>query len=79
MVVQDLLYVDSPPGLQILHCLEASTQGGESLFSDALRAVHRLANSRPDHYAILKEFPVTYKYHNNVGLLTVVSFISGID
>ncbi|KAL8910453.1 MAG: hypothetical protein Q9171_004247 [Xanthocarpia ochracea] len=61
----DLLYVDNPPGLQILHCLEASTQGGESLFSDTLRVVLSLAQSRPDHYAILKKFPVTYKYHNN--------------
>ncbi|KAL8842718.1 MAG: hypothetical protein Q9170_000374 [Blastenia crenularia] len=61
----DLLYVDNPPGLQILHCLRASTQGGESLFSDALRAVTRIQHSRPDHYSILKGFPVTYKYHNN--------------
>ncbi|KAL8924155.1 MAG: hypothetical protein Q9172_002820 [Xanthocarpia lactea] len=61
----DLLYVDNPPGLQILHCLEASTQGGESLFSDTLRVVLSLAQSEPDHYAILEKFPVTYRYHNN--------------
>ncbi|KAL8995793.1 MAG: hypothetical protein Q9169_004551 [Polycauliona sp. 2 TL-2023] len=61
----DLLYVDNPPGLQILHCLEASTQGGESLFSDALRAVHEVASSRPDHFATLEKFPVTYHYRNN--------------
>ncbi|KAL8722628.1 MAG: hypothetical protein Q9225_000934 [Loekoesia sp. 1 TL-2023] len=61
----DLLYVENPPGLQILHCLKASTQGGESLFSDALRAVKRIQRSRSDHYEILQNFPVTYKYHNN--------------
>ncbi|KAI4177964.1 MAG: hypothetical protein LQ343_000048 [Gyalolechia ehrenbergii] len=61
----DLLYVDDPPGLQILHCLQASTQGGESLFSDALRAVTRIRKSRPDLYATLESFPVTYHYRNN--------------
>ncbi|KAI4155332.1 MAG: hypothetical protein L6R39_001254 [Caloplaca ligustica] len=61
----DLLYVDNPPGLQILHCLEASTRGGESLFGDALRAVKAIEQARPDLYEILKTFPVTYKYHNN--------------
>ncbi|KAI4224997.1 MAG: hypothetical protein L6R40_008401 [Gallowayella cf. fulva] len=61
----DLLYTDYPPGWQILHCLDASTQGGESLFSDALRAILQIKASRPDHYAILEEFPVTYKYRNN--------------
>ncbi|KAI4225361.1 MAG: hypothetical protein LQ349_007076 [Xanthoria aureola] len=61
----DLLYVDNPPGFQILHCLEASTQGGESLFSDALRAVDKVAKLRPEYYATLENFPVTYKYHNN--------------
>ncbi|KAL8918992.1 MAG: hypothetical protein Q9208_007042 [Pyrenodesmia sp. 3 TL-2023] len=61
----DLLYVDNPPALQILHCLEASTQGGESLFSDSLRAVQNIKRSRPDHFATLGTFPVTYKYRNN--------------
>lgn len=61
----DLLYLDDPPGLQILHCLQASTQGGESLFSDALRAVAQIQKSRPDLYTILERFPVTYHYRNN--------------
>ncbi|KAL8851395.1 MAG: hypothetical protein Q9221_003666 [Calogaya cf. arnoldii] len=61
----DLLYVENPPGLQILHCLEASTQGGESLFSDALRAIHAIAKRRPEHYSILERLPVTYTYRNN--------------
>ncbi|KAL8702533.1 MAG: hypothetical protein Q9201_004299 [Fulgogasparrea decipioides] len=61
----DLLYVENPPGLQILHCLKSSTRGGESLFSDALRAVKEIKEARPDHYSTLKVFPVTYKYHNN--------------
>ncbi|KAF5011196.1 hypothetical protein FDECE_2682 [Fusarium decemcellulare] len=35
---QDLLYLESPPAIQLLHCLENSCNGGESLFSDGLRA-----------------------------------------
>lgn len=35
---QDLLYLERPPAIQILHCLENSCAGGESLFSDGLRA-----------------------------------------
>ncbi|KAL8712429.1 MAG: hypothetical protein Q9220_003277 [cf. Caloplaca sp. 1 TL-2023] len=61
----DLLYVDNPPGLQILHCIQASARGGESLFSDALRAVRSIEASRPDQFSILQQFPVTYHYHNN--------------
>ncbi|KAL8948484.1 MAG: hypothetical protein Q9222_005343 [Ikaeria aurantiellina] len=61
----DLLYVDDPPGLQILHCMEASARGGESLFSDALRAVKSVETFRPDHFSLLTRFPVTYQYRNN--------------
>lgn len=35
---QDLLYLERPPAIQLLHCLENSCSGGESLFSDGLRA-----------------------------------------
>ncbi|QPC79288.1 hypothetical protein HYE68_010040 [Fusarium pseudograminearum] len=35
---QDLLYLESPPAIQLLHCMENSCEGGESLFSDGLFA-----------------------------------------
>ncbi|KAF5675625.1 tRNA-splicing endonuclease beta chain [Fusarium heterosporum] len=35
---QDLLYLESPPAIQLLHCMENSCNGGESLFSDGLHA-----------------------------------------
>lgn len=35
---QDLLYLESPPAIQLLHCMENSCNGGESLFSDGLFA-----------------------------------------
>ncbi|KAM4066574.1 taurine catabolism dioxygenase tauD, tfdA family protein [Hirsutella rhossiliensis] len=39
---QDLLYLDPPPMVQVLHCLDNSCDGGESLFSDGDRAAHLL-------------------------------------
>ncbi|CAH0040749.1 unnamed protein product [Clonostachys solani] len=34
---QDLLYLQPPPKIQVLHCMDNSCSGGESLFSDADR------------------------------------------
>ncbi|KAK2010912.1 TfdA family taurine catabolism dioxygenase TauD [Colletotrichum eremochloae] len=61
----DLLYLDSPPRIQLLHCLENSCSGGESIFSDAFHAVSRLRDARPDHYDALCAFPVPYHYSKN--------------
>lgn len=64
----DLLYMTNPPGFQLLHCLKNSAQGGESLFSDAFRAVRKL--SRKDFGVLcMTEIPYHYnqpdhKYYN---------------
>ncbi len=61
----DLLYMQNPPGLQLLHCLKATCSGGNSLFSDSFRAVARLEeDDSPAHYDALLRFPVTYHYRN---------------
>ena len=58
----DLLYMANPPGLQILHSIKASRQGGESLFSDGFRALSKMDSNqlRPLFY-----YPVTYRYKND--------------
>ncbi|MCJ1388026.1 hypothetical protein MMC18_000870 [Xylographa bjoerkii] len=61
----DLLYMASPPGLQILHTMTASTQGGESLFSDGLNACYRMSKEAPENLASLYNFQVTYRYKND--------------
>ncbi|KAK2057004.1 TfdA family taurine catabolism dioxygenase TauD [Colletotrichum caudatum] len=61
----DMLYLDSPPRVQLLHCLENSCSGGESIFSDTLHATSRLRAARPDHYDALCAFPVPYHYAKN--------------
>ena len=33
----DILYYEAPPGIQLLHCIKQSTQGGENIFADAFQ------------------------------------------
>jgi hypothetical protein len=63
---QDLLYLESPPQIQILHCLENSCTGGESLFSDGDR-IGRLLTLFPKSRAVanLLTQPVEYGYNAN--------------
>lgn len=55
-------YMENPPGLQLLHCIKAAGQGGESIFSDALQAAEVLKTASPEAFNDLATFPVTYHY-----------------
>ncbi|TQS34886.1 hypothetical protein Golomagni_04712 [Golovinomyces magnicellulatus] len=59
---QDLLYMENPPGIQILHCLKNSCKGGHSLFSDAFRAAAQLP---AQDFDILSKGQVAYHYQKN--------------
>lgn len=61
----DLLYMKEPPTVQLLHCLQQSTYGGESRFSDAVRAFNRLQGEYPGLVQPLVQFPITYRYKND--------------
>lgn len=66
---QDLLYFESPPGLQLLHCLEAAEQGGETLFLDGVAAANAFEAEHPEDFALLSKLHITYHYSNaNVAL-----------
>ncbi|KAJ8045835.1 Trimethyllysine dioxygenase [Holothuria leucospilota] len=60
---QDLMYYESPPGLQLLHCLRFCPQvvGGESIFIDAFHIGERLREIYPQHFQTLLEVPATFK------------------
>lgn len=69
---QDLMYLNEPPRIQILHCLENGCEGGDSLFSDGLRAAHDLRLNNKSHYHTLATSFVDFHYakgghywHNN--------------
>lgn len=59
---QDLLYCETPPKLQILHCMKASMAGGQSLFSDTFNAIERMELALVESLA---NFDVTYHYKND--------------
>lgn len=60
---QDLVYYESPPGLQLLHCqaFDASIVGGESTFVDGLRAAEELRATDPVAFAALCRIPATFQ------------------
>lgn len=61
----DLLYYESPPGLQFLHFIKNSTEGGESIFADAFAIARKVKERDPEAYDALKKVPITYRYENN--------------
>lgn len=60
----DLLYMNEPPGLQLLHCLENSCTGGESEFVDTYKAVDRLHSQKPAVTRVLERTAIRYGYNN---------------
>ncbi|KAK3299512.1 uncharacterized protein B0H64DRAFT_301892, partial [Chaetomium fimeti] len=60
---QDLMYHDPVPGLQLLHCLSNTCEGGESLFSNAVRAADELRVAEPSQYEDLTSIGVYFGYN----------------
>ncbi|KAK0611331.1 hypothetical protein B0T14DRAFT_441523 [Immersiella caudata] len=59
---QDLMYHEPIPKLQLLHCLENNCEGGESLFSDGIRAAYDLKLNQPYNYQHLVKLNVPFHY-----------------
>ncbi|KAK4101250.1 Clavaminate synthase-like protein [Parathielavia hyrcaniae] len=59
---QDLMYHDPIPGLQLLHCLSNTCEGGESLFSHGIRAADQLKAESPELYNDLATDQVWFTY-----------------
>jgi alpha-ketoglutarate-dependent taurine dioxygenase len=58
---QDLAYYESPPGLQLLHCVEQRGMvGGESTLIDGMAAAHALQQLAPDLFDILTATQATF-------------------
>lgn len=59
----DLVYYESPPGLQLLHCLRADScvEGGESIMLDTLPVVEQLKQEHPHHFHTLTRVPATFQ------------------
>ena len=61
----DLLYMKEPPGLQLLHCLQNSCQGGESQFADTFKAIDVLRQEHPSYVDRLVRSKIRYGYSND--------------
>jgi len=60
---QDLAYYESPPGLQLLHCMrfDDGILGGDSTFADAIQAAELLRKSDKEAFDTLVRVPATFQ------------------
>jgi gamma-butyrobetaine dioxygenase len=58
-------YRDPVPGLQMLHCLTAAGEGGESLFVDGLAAAERLRTRDPEDFATLSQTLIRFRFQED--------------
>jgi gamma-butyrobetaine dioxygenase len=56
----DLCTREFMPGLQFLHCLENSSDGGDSLLADGFYLAQLLQQQAPEHYATLSTVPMDF-------------------
>ena len=57
-------YRDPVPGLQLLHCLEADAEGGETMLVDGFRAAERLHAAAPGRFALLTAHEVPFHFRD---------------
>jgi alpha-ketoglutarate-dependent taurine dioxygenase len=62
---QDLLYRADPPRIQLLHCLANECPGGDSIFSDGVRAAMELYLRKSNLFSFLNNQPVSFGYDKN--------------
>ena len=55
-------YREPPPGLQLLHCLENDSEGGDSIVVDGFHAAALLARERPEDFALLTRHAVPFRF-----------------
>lgn len=61
-VYTDQPYRDPVPGFQLLHCLSAAGQGGETIFVDGMAVAECLRAQDPDAFATLSQIPILYRF-----------------
>lgn len=60
----DLMYMNEPPAVQLLHCLQNSCDGGESLFVDTFQVAKYMAIRFPKEFETLTKTSLRYEYHH---------------
>jgi alpha-ketoglutarate-dependent taurine dioxygenase len=57
-------YRDPVPGFQLLHCVSAAGQGGESIFVDGMAAAERVRVRDPEAFSTLCQTPILYRFQD---------------
>ncbi|KAG9122302.1 hypothetical protein FRC07_001396 [Ceratobasidium sp. 392] len=61
----DLMYMQHPPHLQLLHCIKNRVEGGTSVFVDAIKAANDLWTQDQAAFNLLAETPISFHYEND--------------
>jgi [2-(trimethylamino)ethyl]phosphonate dioxygenase len=61
-------YRDPVPTLQVLHCLENSVEGGDSIVVDGFKAAQRLHSENPRGFDLLSRYPARFEYAGAAGV-----------
>jgi len=73
-------YRDPVPGLQLLHCLESSTSGGESILQDGFMAADLLRRENSQHFRLLCQNWINFRFRDaRADLRSRVPFIEVND
>ncbi|MFQ5970973.1 MAG: TauD/TfdA family dioxygenase [Alphaproteobacteria bacterium] len=57
-------YRDPVPGLQLVHCLEADADGGESVVTDGFHVAEVLKREAPGAFELLTRHAVPFRFHD---------------
>ena len=58
-------YRDPVPGIQLLHCLQSTTEGGESILQDAFMATQVLKEENPEHFKRLSQEYINFRFQDS--------------
>ena len=72
-------YRDPVPTLQLLHCLENATAGGETTLVDGFAAAARLRAEDPAAFKVLTSTPVTFSFSDPTTFLSAFRPIIDVD
>ncbi|CUA72764.1 Gamma-butyrobetaine dioxygenase [Rhizoctonia solani] len=61
----DLLYMQHPPHIQLLHCIKNRVEGGTSVFVDAIKAANDLWELDRASFEVLAQTPIPFHYEND--------------
>ncbi|TDQ77702.1 gamma-butyrobetaine dioxygenase [Dongia mobilis] len=78
-VHSDNPYRDPTPGVQLLHCLESTAPGGDTLLVDGFNAAEILRREAPDAFDLLTRVPVNFRFRSNDADLMARQTLISVD